>query len=86
MGNIIADKYLFDEVLFRQKLKEQNEPLAIFKSTLKYGYHYLTEEFESGKDIELIVKKQGWFIDQLLIISWQQFNTSKGFTLVAVGG
>ena len=86
MSNIITDKYLFNEILFRRELKQQNEPLTTFKSTLKNGYHYLTEEFKSGKNIELIVKKQGWFIDQLLMIAWEQFVESKGFTLVAVGG
>jgi [protein-PII] uridylyltransferase len=86
MSNIIADKYLFNEILFRRELKQQNELLTTFKSTLKNGYHYLIEEFKSGKNIELIVKKQGWFIDQLLMIAWEQFVESEGFTLVAVGG
>ena len=86
MSNIIADKFLFDEVLFQCELKQQNQPLATFKETLKNGYDYLTEEFKSGENIELIVKKQGWLIDQLLIVAWQQFVDSEDFSLVAVGG
>ncbi len=86
MCNIIADDFLFDEALFQRELKQQDQPLATFKSSLKNGYDYLSEEFKSGENIELIVKKQGWFIDQLLVIAWRQFVTSDDFTLVAVGG
>jgi [protein-PII] uridylyltransferase len=86
MEHIIADKFLFDEVLFQRELKQQDQPLTIFKTTLKDGYDYLIEEFKSGENIELIVKKQGWFIDQLLILAWRQFVDSEDFSLVAVGG
>lgn len=86
MGNIIADDFLFDEALFQRELKQQDQPLSTFKTTLKNGYDYLIEEFKSGENIELVVKKQGWFIDQLLVIAWRQFVTSDDFTLVAVGG
>ena len=69
MKNIIADKFLFNESLFLQELKQQGQPLTIFKKTLKDGYGYLTDQFKSGENIELIVKKQGWFIDQLVILA-----------------
>lgn len=86
MGNVIADKFLFDEVLFQRELKQQNQPLSTFKTTLKDGHDYLIEEFKSGENIELIVKKQGWFIDRLLVFAWQQFVDSEDYSLVAVGG
>ena len=72
--------------LFLQELKQQDQPLKTFKKTLKDGYEYLAEEFNSGENIELIVKRQSWFIDQLLIVAWQQFVDSEDYSLVAVGG
>ncbi len=86
MGNIVADNFLFDEVLFQRELKQQDDPLTTFKTTLKDGYGYLIEAFKSGENIELIVKKQSWFIDRLLAIAWQQFVASEDYSLVAVGG
>jgi [protein-PII] uridylyltransferase len=86
MENIIADKFLFDKALFIQELKQENQPLTTFKRTLKDGYEYLAERFKSGENIEIIVKKQGWLIDQLLILAWQQLVDSDEFSLVAVGG
>tara|TARA_R110002072_G_scaffold30092_1_gene94199 strand:- start:20619 stop:23264 length:2646 start_codon:yes stop_codon:yes gene_type:complete len=86
MENIIADKFLFDKSQFSQKLKQNKQPLTIFKKTLQEGYDYLTEQFKSGENINLIVKKQGWFIDQLLVLAWQLHVDSENFSLVAVGG
>jgi [protein-PII] uridylyltransferase len=82
----IADKYLFDKNSFNKKLKQENTPLPLFKEALKNGYEYLTERFSSGEDIELLVKKQGWLVDQLLIFAWQQFIDSDQLSLIAVGG
>ncbi len=86
MTNIITDKFLFDEALFLQELKQENKPLKTFKRTLKNGYEHLVERFKSGENIELIVKKQGWFIDELLVLAWQQFIECDEFSLIAVGG
>lgn len=86
MQNIIADKYLFDKSEFSKKLKQENKPLPLFKNALKQGYEYLTDRFSSGEDIELIVKQQGWLIDQLLTFAWNQFIDSDQLSLIAVGG
>ncbi len=86
MENIIADLYLFDKSSFRKKLKQTNKPLPLFKKALKSGYEYLIESFNSGEDIELLVKKQGWLVDQLLIFAWEQFIDSDQLSLIAVGG
>ena len=86
MEDIIADKFLFDKTRFRQEIDQEAHPLPIFKRTLKTGYEYLTEQFKSGENIELIIKKQSWLIDQLLILAWQQFINSDEFSLIAVGG
>ena len=86
MEKIIADKYLFDKDSFSKDLKQNSAPLSLFKKALNQGYEYLTERFNSGEDIELIVKKQGWLIDQLLIFAWKQFINSDQLSLIAVGG
>lgn len=86
MTNLITDKFLFDKTTFKQKLKQETLPLSLFKKALKHGYAYLTDQFKAGEDIELLVKRQGWLIDELLIIAWQQFIDSDELSLVAVGG
>jgi [protein-PII] uridylyltransferase len=82
----IADNFLFDKNNFSIKLKQGNAPLPLFKKALKQGYEYLTQRFNSGEDIELLVKKQGWLVDQLLTFAWKQFINSDQLSLVAVGG
>jgi [protein-PII] uridylyltransferase len=85
MAKEISDTYLFDKNSFSKKIKE--EPvLPLFKKALKDGHTYLTDRFSSGEDIELLVKKQGWLIDQLLIHAWKQFINSDQLCLIAVGG
>ncbi len=86
MKKIIADNFLFDKTTFSQKLKQESQPLPLFKKALNNGYDYLTERFSSGEDIELLVKKQGWLVDQLLVMAWQQFIESDELSLIAVGG
>jgi len=86
MENTVAEKHLFDKSRFKKKLKQESTPLSSFKKALKHGYAYLTDSFSVGEDIELLVKQQGWLIDQLLIIAWEQFIDSDQLSLVAVGG
>jgi [protein-PII] uridylyltransferase len=86
MEYIVADKFLFDKNTFSLDLKQETHPLPLFKKALKKGYEYLTERFSSGEDIELLVKKQGWLVDQLLVLAWQQFIDSDDLSLIAVGG
>lgn len=86
MENSVAEKHLFDKSRFKRKLKQETTPLSSFKKALKHGYAYLTDSFSAGEDIELLVKQQGWLIDQLLIIAWEQFIDSEQLSLIAVGG
>lgn len=86
MEKIIADKYLFDKNSFSKSLKQNHAPLTLFKKALQGGYEYLTDHFNSGEDIEILVRQQGWLIDQLLIFAWKQFINSDQLSLIAVGG
>ncbi len=86
MEKIVSDNFLFNISSFKKKLKQEEQPLPIFKQALKDGYQFLIERFNSGEDIERIVKQQVWFIDQLLILAWQQFINTDELSLIAVGG
>lgn len=85
MANIITNKFLFDKNRFSKSLKQQI-PLTLFKKALKHGFSYLQDNFKSGEDIDIVVKQQGWLIDQLLTFAWQQHISSEDLCLVAVGG
>ncbi|MCG8378889.1 MAG: [protein-PII] uridylyltransferase, partial [Proteobacteria bacterium] len=86
MEKTVSDNFLFNISSFKKKLKQEEQPLPIFKQALKDGYQFLIEQFNAGEDIERIVKQQVWFIDQLLILAWQQFINTDELSLIAVGG
>ena len=86
MKRIISDISLFDERLFVNKLKKTDEPLTLFRESLKKGYQYLIDNFIPGKNIELLVNQQTYLIDKLLVYAWQQFFDDDELCLVAVGG
>ena len=86
MVKIITNNSLFDEKSFINELKKTNEPLLLFKESLKKGYQYLIENFIPGENIELLVNQQTYLIDKLLIYAWQKFFADDELCLVAVGG
>ncbi|HIF51779.1 MAG TPA: [protein-PII] uridylyltransferase [Thiotrichaceae bacterium] len=86
MENSVAEKHLFDKSRFKRKLKQETTHLSSFKKAFNHGYAYLTDSFSAGEHIEVLVKQQGWLIDQLLVIAWEQFIDSDQLSLVAVGG
>jgi [protein-PII] uridylyltransferase len=86
MANIITDKFLFDKSRFSRNLEQEDRPLDLYKKALKHGYKYLEDNFKSGENIDVIVKQQGWLIDQLLTFAWNQHINSDQLCLVAVGG
>ena len=67
MEQFVNDVDLFDQVAFNRNIKEQKNHLPLFKNALKSGYEYLIEQFKAGEDIEILVNKQVWLVDQLLI-------------------
>ena len=86
MEKVITDSSFFDEKSFVDELKKTNEPLFLFKESLKKGYQYLIDNFTPGKNIELLVSQQTYLIDKLLIYAWQRFFENDELCLVAVGG
>ncbi len=81
-----ANAKLFDKTGFKQALKKETTPLPVFKKTLQTGNEHLIQLFESGEDIESIVSKQVYLVDQLLIHAWRLFIDRDDYCLVAVGG
>ncbi len=81
-----ANNLLFNKTEFRRALKEEGNPLPVFKQSLQSGYDYLIALFKANEDIESIVAKQVWLVDKLLTEAWKIFVTSDRFCLVAVGG
>ena len=86
MEQFVNDVDLFDQVAFNRNIKEQKNHLPLFKNALKSGYEYLIEQFKAGEDIEILVNKQVWLVDQLLIQAWNLFIDTNDFALIAVGG
>ncbi len=86
MANIITDKFLFDKNRFKRNLENNPRYLELFKKALNHGYAYLSDNFKSGENIDIIVKQQGWLIDQLLTFAWHKHIQSDDLCLVAVGG
>ncbi len=82
----ILNSKLLDKSRFKKALAEAKAPLPLFKHALKNGLEQLIEYFNSGIEIELIVAKQSWLVDQLLIEAWDLFIDCEMFCLVAVGG
>ena len=83
---INSNAQLLNKAQFKNALNNSQSPLSIFKETLQQGLDKLAESFRAGKDIEFIVSKQTWLIDQLLTEAWALFITDDAFCLVAVGG
>ena len=81
-----SNHLLFDKAAFRRQLNQAGPPLPHFKQSLKTGYDYLIASFKAGEDIESIVNRQVWLVDQLLVHAWKLFIDSDKFCLVAVGG
>lgn len=86
MEQLTHDSDLFNKTAFDRELKEQKNHLSLFKKTLKSGYENLIVRFKSGEDIESLVNKQVWLVDQLLVQAWNLFIDTDDFTLIAVGG
>ena len=86
MIKVITDSSFFDEKSFIKELAKTNEPLLLFKKSLKNGYQYLIDNFIPGKNIELLVTQQTYLIDKLLFYAWQRFFKDDELCLVAVGG
>ncbi|MFD1260118.1 [protein-PII] uridylyltransferase [Entomomonas asaccharolytica] len=79
---------LFDQGQFQAELALKSSPIAAFKKAIKQACTILDQRFCTGYDIRKLITERAWFIDQILIQAWKQFNWSEPnrIALLAVGG
>ncbi len=81
---------LIDHKKFEFLLKQTNEPLSLFRETLKAGREALRTHHRRGASSQDIVHHHAWFVDQLLHYAWAHFQESLqpsiDMALIAVGG
>ncbi|MFC1602662.1 [protein-PII] uridylyltransferase [Pseudomonadota bacterium] len=81
------DSHIFDIKAFEHELKTTNNPLPLFRKTLKQGTDKLATLFEAGEVATSLVHARATFIDSLLIHAWRQYiPTDAHLALIAVGG
>ncbi|MGI9321246.1 MAG: nucleotidyltransferase domain-containing protein, partial [Thiogranum sp.] len=61
-------------------------PLPLCREFLKTSNQELARQFNSGTDIEVLIRARGWLIDQVLNRCWDRTLAGFNGALVAVGG
>lgn len=79
---------IFDVKKFHHQLAIAESPISCFRDAISDTRSLLDERFKSKANIELIISDLTWFIDQLLIAAWQQYDwkDETDISLLAVGG
>lgn len=82
----LTDRQLFDQESFNNRLAGTDTPLKLFKEAYNAGHQILNESFIAGVDVDVLVHKRAWLIDQLLVAAWNHIINTDEIALVAVGG
>ncbi len=78
---------LVDENKFKKQLEATENPLTLFKDTLRHGKEQLRRGFEAGEPVTLLIKQHSALMDFLLTEAWQlKVPPGADAALVAVGG
>lgn len=79
---------LFNKSQFRADLTISKTPIPAYKKCLKEATAKMDQWFMDGMDIEQLVFARAWLIDQVLCLSWEHLDWTKGcpVALLAVGG
>ena len=82
------DPELFDKHHFASELKEHDNPLILFKDTLKNATSVLTQRFKAGRAATELVLARSNIVDEVLIQAWLQYfpKDATDIALLAVGG
>ena len=87
-NNGFIDLELFNEEQFESELLNNENILAVFKSSLKNATDVLKQRFKAGRAATELVQARSNIVDTLLIKSWLQYFPSNAtdIALLAVGG
>ncbi len=79
---------LFDSKEFNTQLKDSKTPIVYFKAAINNARATLDARFRANASVEIIIRDMSWFVDQLLIIAWNQYDwkNKNDISLIAVGG
>lgn len=83
------ERELFDPEAFEAALQQNpQQPLSIFKQTLKNATEILTQRFKAGRAATELVLARAHVVDALLIRAWKLYfpEQSDDIALLAVGG
>lgn len=82
------DDELFERSQFKADLALKASPIPAFKKAIKRASEILDSRLQPDCDIVQMVRGRAWFIDQILLEAWAQFDWGNGeqIALVAVGG
>jgi [protein-PII] uridylyltransferase len=81
-------KKLFSAEQFTESLAESASKISCYREAVGNARKILDECFLQKNDIESIIKDEAWFVDQLLIHAWEQYDwkDADDISLIAVGG
>jgi [protein-PII] uridylyltransferase len=81
-------KKLFNREAFISRLHESSSPVSCYREAVQQTRQILDKRFIQKSPIENIISDQSWFVDQLLITAWHQFDwkDADDISLIAVGG
>lgn len=82
------DSELFDKQHFESELKNHDNPLILFKDTLKNATNVLNQRFKAGRAATELVLARSNIVDEILIQAWLQYfpKDATDIALLAVGG
>ncbi|MEX2367677.1 MAG: [protein-PII] uridylyltransferase, partial [Pseudohongiellaceae bacterium] len=86
--NSKSRKALFDNNVFAVALTECSNPILCFKNAIANARQQLDERFRNRGKIEPVIRDLAWFIDQILVAAWKQYDwvDADDICLLAVGG
>ncbi|MFK5913885.1 MAG: [protein-PII] uridylyltransferase [Woeseiaceae bacterium] len=84
----LIDKELFDEEKFEAELLIQDNPLLLFKDTLKNATTVLQQRFNAGRAATELVHARSNIVDAILVKAWLEYfpKEATDVALLAVGG
>jgi len=80
--------HIMDIHTVRQQLTTESSPIGVLRTAIDVAGAELTRRYKDGSDIVDLVRGRAWFIDQILLLAWQQTDWQQpdAVALIAVGG